>query len=102
MVTELSGATNQFVDVIFYPNNFTIMCIFLDKRDDSERSCEVLYGPNLQQLTSTSQGSSRSDISTVTLMLSFEDQKQSDYQYVITASNGTFTVQVEGSLIVGE
>ena len=76
------------------------MCIFLDKQDNSEKFCSVLYGPSSQQLTSSGQGSS--DTFTVILTLNFEDQKQTNYQYVITASNGTFTVQVEGSLIVGE
>lgn len=91
-----TGGTNQFVSVVFYPESSMLACIF-DMGDNSEKLCNVSYGPNIQ-LLETTQNISNASIVTVTLDLLIG----TNYVYIVTASNTTDTVQVEGRLTIGK
>ena len=93
---SLIGHVNDFISVTYNPSTFTLTCMFLSMKDESERSCSIRYGSNPQQLTSMTRNINTSTI--ITLVLHSIDQNIIDYHYVITATNGSYTVKVKGTL----
>ena len=71
-----------------------VICNFMNSNQqvNSELSCNITYGP-CGNLTSTKYGISTDSFGTVKIRLSNLKQR---FCYVIDASNGNDTVQVEG------
>ena len=58
-------------------------------------SCDVAYGPCQQEQTEIARGTISTTASTVNIAI---DPLTSEYCYVVKASNGTFTVLIEGQI----
>ena len=73
------------------------MCTFLDQqKGQSTVSCDVAYGPCQRQPTAIAQGTVTAESNIVNIEISPET---SEYCYVVNASNGTFTVLIEGLVV---
>ena len=84
------GRTNTYVNIIFQPTN-KIVCTFLDQREGQGTiSCDIAYGPCQQQPNMIARGKITSP-NTVDTDLSIN----SEYCYVVTASNGTFAILID-------
>ena len=90
------GASNQFVVVALDFNSNVVTCSFLNQLDTTAKFCSIMYGFNLQQLTYDANGSN--DSFTVTLPLHDDVKKERQVHFIVTASNSTFTLSVEGSV----
>ena len=90
------GRTNKYVSITFQSAN-KILCTFLDQqiRDQSTMSCDVTYGPCQQELTEISRGKITATANTVNIAIY---PQTSEYCYMVNASNGTFTVLIEGEI----
>ena len=92
----LIGQTNKYVNVTLEMTN-KIVCTFLSQQESrSTISCDVAYGPCQQQPTMIAQGTISSP-NTMNIDLPVIPQT-SDYCYAVNASNGTFTVIIEGQI----
>ena len=76
----------------FSSNTFT--CSFLNQLDTTAKFCSILYGFNPQQLTYAANGSNDS---IVTLPLHDDVRNAKQVYFIVTASNNTFTILVEGN-----
>ena len=77
-----------------------VTCSFLDLQDTSRKSCAISYGPHLDMLIWSE--TKNSTLTNISISLTSEAQQEANIFYVITVSNSTFVVQVEGSLNLGE
>ena len=92
--TDSTDTTNQYVDVIFTSAK-SISCEFADHMSThSRKSCSIRYGLCQQPFTMNAQGSVVSDSSS-TIKINL-DTNLNTYCYSINASNGTFTLLMEG------
>ena len=91
----ITGGSNQFVVVSLDFSSNTFTCSFLNQLDTTAKLCSISYGFNPQQLTYTANGSS--DSFTVTLPLHDDVKRERLVYFIVTASNNTFTLLVEGS-----
>ena len=90
--------TNNFVDVVYETVPSTITCTFDDPLNITGKSCTVEYGNCNQQIGQTLEGSSTQESpNIVTLKLQSIDSNQM-YCYNVTASNGSYTIIVMGSI----
>ena len=90
--------TNNFVKVVYDMITLTIICTFDDPLNITGKSCTIEYGNCNQQMRPTLEGSStRESPNIVTLKLQSIDSNQR-YCYNVTASNGSYTVIVMGSI----
>ena len=72
-----------------------VVCIFLNEPEgQSEKSCMIVYRPCEQQNMTSQVVGIRNSSNTVVIDLPV-NLRLSNYCYVINASNGSFTVQVE-------
>ena len=94
----IADGSNQFVAVTFDPNSNTFTCSFLNQQDASRKLCSLSYGFDRQQLTFTANDSNTS--ATVSLVLATDIQKERQFFFIVTASNSTYTLTVEGSQII--
>ena len=95
----LLASTNQYVEVRFEPIN-RIICTFRDQQNNQNKSCNLVYGPCLQNrnFNMTIQGTRVSPSSPSIVMIDLPPQLvASGYCYVINANNGTFTTLIEGT-----
>ena len=76
--------------------NTTFMCTFLNQSDSSPKSCSVTYGTCGKEMYSI-QGNTRKGSPFVILNSSDIRPTESDC-YIITASNGTYEIVVNGSI----
>ena len=60
-------------------------------------SCDIAYGPCQQEPTESARGTLNTTSNIVSISI---DPQTSEYCYVINASNGTFTVLIEGQIIM--
>ena len=78
--------------------NTTITCEFTNQLDNSNKSCIVTYSRCGQQLSEMAQGSSTpEEPNSIQVELDLPGQAIM-YCYIVTASNDTFTVFIEGNL----
>ena len=77
-----------------------VNCSFLDQNDISRKLCSISYGPNKRMLLWTANGSS--DSSFISLSLNEDGQDKTELFYVVTASNASCTLKVEGTLNLGK
>ena len=87
----VSGCTNQFVKLEYDSAAFTITCTFSQSDNFENLSCDIRYGRCGQEL-SDSVPSTTTSTNTVTLNL----RVSGAICYLVTASNGSYTVLVEG------
>jgi hypothetical protein len=76
-----------------------ILCTFLDEQgghDQTAMSCDVAYGPCQQQPIEIARGTITATSNVVNIAI---NPQTSEYCYVVNASNGTFTVLVEGKIM---
>ena len=92
------GQINQYVNITFQSAN-RILCTFLDQqRGQNTMSCDVTYGPCRQEPTEIARGTITTTANTVNIAI---NPQTSEYCYVVNASNGTFTVLIEGQITTG-
>ena len=95
--TLLSDSTNQLFDVMFESAN-RVVCDFHSQQGNQilgRKSCIIAYGPCDEILSSTTvQGVS--DSSTNVVIDLQEQPLINGYCYMVTASNGTTTVKIQG------
>ena len=60
-------------------------------------SCDVAYGPCQQEPTEIARGTITTTTNIVNIVI---DPQTSEYCYVVNASNGTFTVLIEGQIMI--
>lgn len=95
------GTVNDFVDVTVNSTANVINCTFVDQQSTSVKMCSVEYRLCSEQVpVGNTNGSVNGSIFSIILMLSLDEQ--SDYCYTVSASNGDYTVEVEGSIIRGK
>ena len=90
-------ATNHYVTVNTESDERNILCKFLTDQQDvlKERRCTVFYGKCIQSLTHKVEGSIRNG-SQISIQLHNTDLDAQTYCYAVIASNGTFSVFIEG------
>lgn len=76
----------------------TIICSFQNPLDASNKSCSVQYGRCDQMFTQTVSVDTSSN--NVSLKLSLSDG--ASYCYIVTASNDSYVVIVEGRILIGD
>ena len=84
---------NQVVNVGYDSSLESLLCTFKSAKTGQE-SCNITYGLCGKPLTQHAQGSPTSDSNELRIPLKVEEM----YCYIVTASNGTSTVFVMGSL----
>lgn len=96
----MTGCTNEFVRVNFNSTTSIFSCIFLNKLDNSEKSCEIVFGVSEQELSTSFQGfSTTENLGRVSVDLaSIED---GTYFYVVTASSNITIIKVGGTFMKG-
>ena len=98
------GTTDQFVDVTFDPVSKTVTCFFLKVQEGTRKFCKIVYGAmidkQLLRCRKLVQQSSASLTDKVMIGFPVGDQNdaQKEYCFTVMASNGSFTVEVEGSI----
>lgn len=98
---------NNFVDVAYEEDQ--ILCTFLDlpdiRQSDIVLSCKIDFVQCEKLLTSslkTLNGTPSNRPNTIVIQLMFDTDERADYCYVVTASNNTATVSVEGTFSRGK
>ena len=90
---HITGRSNKYVNITFQSIN-QILCAFLGQQGgQSTMSCNVAYGPCQQEPTEIARGTITATANIVNIAI---DPQTSEYCYVVNASNGTFTVLIEG------
>ena len=96
------GCLNTFVQVEVDTSeiecSYTITCVFLNQLDATVKSCSVTYGP-CQQETTKNVTSDPTDGDTVSVMVQELENCNSSTRalcYTVTATNGSYTIEVEG------
>ena len=99
---NLTGVTNQFVDLSFDPASKITTCLFLHQpKVANEKFCSIVYGVPGKACAMFSHQSSKSSSDKVYLGFPEANHLQSHLKeccFIATASNGTFTISVEGSM----
>ena len=100
LTLNLTGVTN---DLSFDPTSKLATCFFLNQpKSANEMTCSIVYGVPGETCTMFSRQNGRSSSNKV--YLGFPEanhlQSQEEYCFVATASNGTFTILVEGSAML--
>ena len=87
--------TNNFVKVEYNSGTRSLTCVFLNNLDTSEESCNVTFG-ECDKLESSTY---ITDMETANSMTVLPDHLIAGiYCYIVRASNGTYTVTVNGSI----
>ena len=90
----ITDNTNQYVDVKFISST-SVTCEFLGEQQNTAvtvKSCAIIYG-HCQRSNLTAKNSSTANIVNINLLSSLD----ADCCYYINATNGNFTVFLEGS-----
>ena len=96
------GIKNEFIKVTFEKNFATATCKFLQWQPPSKEryqsNCSIVYGYISRFPVGSESALGLSLSNTVVLNLSHASDVQfkQEYQFIVTASNGSFTVQVVG------
>ena len=83
----------------------TVTCLFHQQTENCEKYCSIEYGPSRENCKPRNprkfaNRSASSNVVLFTLNDSEQFQPQEEYCFTVTASNGTFTVLIEGTTIV--
>ena len=100
--SNLTGVTNQFVDLSFDPSSKIATCLFLHQpKEATEKTCHIVYGLPGKTCKMFLHQSSKSLSDKV--YIGFPEtnhlQSQKEYCFTVTTSNGTFTTMIEGSML---
>ena len=93
----LSECNSQFARVDYYPVNTSISCTFLNKADSSPKSCSVLYGTCGQEMDTIQGNAIDGSPFMIIIQLNSSIVRSTDC-YIVTASNGTYEIVVNGSI----
>ena len=97
MYIFFSEFTNDFVELSVHQQNSTVVC-------NGKMKCSIVFRLNEFENCDTSSNyllmSSQSDTDNVILKLDSQSLSPSEYCFIVTATNGSFTVAVNGSFIV--
>lgn len=88
---------NQFVIVTYYSANTSFSCTFLNKSDSSPKSCSVMYGICGQEMSTIQGNAIEGSLFTIAIKLNSSIVRSTDC-YIITASNGTYEIMLNGSI----
>ena len=97
------GIKNEFLKVMFEENFATATCKFLQWQPPSDErhqsNCSIVYGYNSRFPIGSESALGLALNDTVVLNLSHisKEQFKQEYQFIVSASNGSFTVQVIGT-----
>ena len=89
------------MNVTFDSVTDSIYCTFLNREDNSTKSCNVSYSPCGDQPIQTAVGfptTERPNFVEIQLKLT----ELHTYCYIVDVSNGTFKVQIEGRIMIRE
>ena len=91
------GGTNKFVDVNFESAD-TVLCNFLQHNSSTSQpyTCKIEYGHCEQQLNTTVEGYALAKFPSI-VRIDLLPNLQRWECYIITASNGSYTVLLKGS-----
>ena len=84
----------------------TVTCLFHQRTWNSEKYCSIVYGPSRENCQPQNQRkiANRSNSDIVVLVFAFNDSEQfqsrEEYCFIVTASNGSFTAQIEGTSVM--
>ena len=84
----------------------TVTCSFHQQTENIEKYCSIEYEPSRencnkpQNLRKFANGSTSGNVVLFTFSNSEQFQPQEEYCFTVTASNGTFTVLIEGTTFV--
>ena len=94
---------NVSVDLAFK----TVTCSFHQPTENSENYCSIVYGlsrencqPQNQRMMANGSISDRNAVLVFPITNSAQFQPQEEYCFIVTASNGSFTTQIEGTSLV--
>jgi hypothetical protein len=79
----------------------SISCVFLNQSDTSEKTCCVTYGSCDQREPGSTPAYNCSRDSPYNIQLEAADHSSQRYCYIVTASNDTHSVKVEGTFTLG-
>ena len=91
----ITDGTNNFVRVFITPASFS--CMFINQPEESEKFCEIEYGPTTPEcknLTFDSKLYFTSDSSNIEIPL--DSPADSNICFIVIAGNGTKNVTIEG------
>ena len=98
---QLSGSTNQFVNVEFDLLSSSVHCVFKQQTSSTEKLCNIVYGPG-EQCTNLSQSSSSQSNGLNSVDIDYRALPlPSVYCFVLTAYDGTFSASIEGTFTTG-
>ena len=99
--TVYTDEINNFVDVSFDTTTRQFLCTFINNQDPSEKSCSViLYRDCKEQDVLTTQVNSNE--TQIVLVVGNLQSDSSVYCYVVAASNDTITVNINGTITIGQ
>ncbi|MCG8625944.1 MAG: hypothetical protein MJE68_28600, partial [Proteobacteria bacterium] len=106
IIINFIGAINNFIETKFDFLALRLQCTLLNQqRVNNNISCSITYSQEQQCLFNTeveNEHSSWSNSSTVTIdLLDFPHSYNNMYCYIITASNGIYTMKVKGVFNAG-
>ena len=94
------------MDVLVDFTSKMVTCSFHQQTEICEKYCRMEYGPSRENCKSQNQRKFTTNTSTsgnVVLLFLFNDSEQfrprEEYCFTVTASNGTFTVLIEGTTL---
>ena len=98
---------DHFVDVSVDLASKTVTCLFHQQTESSENYCSIVYGPSRENCKPQNQrkiANRSTSGSNIVLVFPTNDsehfQPQEEYCFIVTASNGSFTAQIEGNTTI--
>ena len=88
------------MEYVRHTQGVNFSCTFQDRQDTSQKSCSIRYGPCRGKLSDTAETTSANESPGIILLMLNPQLIGQTFCYIVTASNTTYTVIVEGQ--VGE
>ena len=107
-ILKFLGRSDHFVDVTVNLASEIVTCLFLQQTENCEKYCSIEYAPsrenykpqNWRKFTANTTATGNVVLLFPSLNNSEQFQPEEEYCFTVTASNGTFTVLIEGTTIV--
>ena len=109
-ILEFLGRSDHFVDVTVNLASEIVTCLFLQQTENCEKYCSIEYAPSRENCKSQNWRKFTANTTTtgnvVFLFPSLNNLEQflpeEEYCFTVNASNGTFTVLIEGTTVVSD